>query len=631
MSCLSSKSKMGFEHATAAVAAPTFRPAPKAALQRAAVRPAPVAQVPGIVPEVLESPGHPLDSDTRAEMETGFGRDFSRVRVHTDGPAAHSAAAVQARAYTAGDHIVFGAGHYAPRTPAGQRLVAHELAHVSQQAGAPQPEALQLAESTGPAEAEAALAGQRVAAHQPAPRILPRPEARLQRAPDEPQAEPETLGTIGDAFVDAVASQIAGAGFSKALLAAAIRGFVIELKAQIAAKQQDKALIARLQQMLTLSGALRLFGGYLGGMVAGIISPLTGLFDLAVLGEQLNNLATKLLTGLITGGSHLGDMARGLGRDLVAWGHKALESIRTINVRDVVALLSGMPGKNNELVKKAGEAGHGAARGAVASFVESTTDKPEESWSDIFTKRKEGESVSQPLGLVNSVIERSKEKTFSSLPAHIGYDIGYAIGFLAINIVLFAFTDGLGNLITEMGTWLGKIAPALTRVAEVVKVIGSAIAAVEEAIAAVTKLVFKPLEGVLKEFEPLLVRLKAFLQELFGAAKSEAGTVTELAGKGLASDVTTKKPPVTLAEPKKPPVVNVGETHAPPVKTAAVHSENLGEGALADPIKNTGQTAPKVGQGENANVAPTQKGGQVRVARPHPMIPVDWQARQRTV
>jgi len=66
---------------------------------------------------------------------------------------------------------------------------------------------------------------------------------------------------------------------------------------------------------------------------------------------------------------------------------------------------------------------------------------------------------------------------------------------------------------------------------------------------------------------------------------------------------------VTLAEPKKPPVVNVGETHAPPVKTAAVHSENLGEGALADPIKNTGQTAPKVGQGENANVAPTQKGG----------------------
>jgi len=59
--------------------------------------------------------------------------DFSSVRVHTDGKAAESADAVQARAYTVGSDIVFGSGQYAPRSAAGQRLIAHELTHTMQQ------------------------------------------------------------------------------------------------------------------------------------------------------------------------------------------------------------------------------------------------------------------------------------------------------------------------------------------------------------------------------------------------------------------------------------------------------------------------------------------------------------------
>jgi len=42
---------------------------------------------------------------------------------------------VNAQAYTAGHHIVFGAGRFAPHTDAGHRLLAHELAHVVQQSG----------------------------------------------------------------------------------------------------------------------------------------------------------------------------------------------------------------------------------------------------------------------------------------------------------------------------------------------------------------------------------------------------------------------------------------------------------------------------------------------------------------
>jgi hypothetical protein len=59
--------------------------------------------------------------------------DFSRVRVHADATAAESARAVNARAYTVGHDLVFGAGQYAPETSEGRRLVAHELTHVVQQ------------------------------------------------------------------------------------------------------------------------------------------------------------------------------------------------------------------------------------------------------------------------------------------------------------------------------------------------------------------------------------------------------------------------------------------------------------------------------------------------------------------
>jgi hypothetical protein len=68
-------------------------------------------------------------------MESRFGRDFSEVRLHGDLPAAKSAESIDALAYTAGSHIVFGEGQLAPATATGRRLLAHELTHVVQQSG----------------------------------------------------------------------------------------------------------------------------------------------------------------------------------------------------------------------------------------------------------------------------------------------------------------------------------------------------------------------------------------------------------------------------------------------------------------------------------------------------------------
>jgi hypothetical protein len=90
---------------------------------------------PAGVREALAAPGRPLDAGTRSLMEERFGADFSGVRVYTDAAAAQSARELNARAYTAGRDIVFGAGEFRPRTQAGRRLLAHELAHVVQQSG----------------------------------------------------------------------------------------------------------------------------------------------------------------------------------------------------------------------------------------------------------------------------------------------------------------------------------------------------------------------------------------------------------------------------------------------------------------------------------------------------------------
>jgi len=152
-------------------------------LQRRAVGQGPDV-APPIVHEVLRSPGRPLDDATRGFMESRFnhdfshvpataprlataglvvgpaddplereaerqsqrvmrspatnnallvGPDFSRVRIHTGAAAAKSALAVNARAYTVGQNVVFGVGEYAPGTSAGRSLLAHELMHVVQQ------------------------------------------------------------------------------------------------------------------------------------------------------------------------------------------------------------------------------------------------------------------------------------------------------------------------------------------------------------------------------------------------------------------------------------------------------------------------------------------------------------------
>ena len=81
------------------------------------------------------SAGSPLPDDVRGMFESSLGADLSAVRVHTGTASAEAATATSAKAYTVGNDIHFGAGHYAPDDPFGMHLLAHEVAHTQQQAG----------------------------------------------------------------------------------------------------------------------------------------------------------------------------------------------------------------------------------------------------------------------------------------------------------------------------------------------------------------------------------------------------------------------------------------------------------------------------------------------------------------
>jgi hypothetical protein len=77
--------------------------------------------------------GQHLPQSVRNFYEPRFDADFSGVRVHTDAYAAETAKSINARAFTVGNNIAFGAGQFAPESHEGRKLLAHELTHTIQQ------------------------------------------------------------------------------------------------------------------------------------------------------------------------------------------------------------------------------------------------------------------------------------------------------------------------------------------------------------------------------------------------------------------------------------------------------------------------------------------------------------------
>ncbi len=128
---------------------------------------APAGEVPAEVEDGIHAArggGGSLDPGTRGAMESALGADFSGVRVHTDARADSLSRALGARAFTTGRDVFFRQGEFSPATPGGQKLIAHELTHVVQQAATPVQRRLTLGAEGDAYEQEAESLAERVAA-----------------------------------------------------------------------------------------------------------------------------------------------------------------------------------------------------------------------------------------------------------------------------------------------------------------------------------------------------------------------------------------------------------------------------------------------------------------------------------
>jgi len=77
--------------------------------------------------------GSPLPEGIRNQMESSFGADFSRVRIHTGSVAGKMNKQLGALAFAHGKDIYFNVGKFDVNSKKGQQLLAHELTHTIQQ------------------------------------------------------------------------------------------------------------------------------------------------------------------------------------------------------------------------------------------------------------------------------------------------------------------------------------------------------------------------------------------------------------------------------------------------------------------------------------------------------------------
>ncbi|HEX6745750.1 MAG TPA: DUF4157 domain-containing protein [Longimicrobium sp.] len=124
--------------------------------------------------EVGPSIGFALPARLREGMRALLGFDPGAARIHTGDAAARAARRLGAAAFTVGSDVFFAPGRYAPETHGGLALLAHELAHVRQQAGRPFRHGDVTPTRRAALEAEARASEARVHA--------PRPEASSTRA-----------------------------------------------------------------------------------------------------------------------------------------------------------------------------------------------------------------------------------------------------------------------------------------------------------------------------------------------------------------------------------------------------------------------------------------------------------------
>ena len=139
--------------------------------------------------------GRELDADARSGLENAMGEDFSDVRIHDDAESHELSKAVSAEAFTTGSDVFFQSGKYEPASSEGQKLLAHELTHVTQQRGASPVSEMTVSDPGDASEVEASAIADRISSAQPS---APQANATVSREAEEEELQTSRVDRAED-------------------------------------------------------------------------------------------------------------------------------------------------------------------------------------------------------------------------------------------------------------------------------------------------------------------------------------------------------------------------------------------------------------------------------------------------
>ncbi len=505
--------------------------------------------------QAVRGGGKPLPPhlQRRAAARHGFG--FEHVRVH-DGPAANAAArSLHAAAYTLGGDIAFAPGRYDPASAAGGALLQHELRHVAQQrwAGAAQRPQVDPADSPHEREAREPAGGA----------VSPLARQRIQCAPE---AEPYSLGTGAVDYIGEHATSKTSWPFIKAVLEGFIGGLMAGAKDGRADDAKD-----HLSGLLRPWNFARFYGGYLVGIVIGLVSPITDL--------------VKGVVGLVK-----------LGISGVTW----LAKWSPVGV--------AISPERRARLAALGEQLEGLAIEMGKSLLDFLIDpKAAAEMFKGFLEDLMGMAVAKGRGIGGSAAD-ALFKFLKSEYYEMGKGIGEVIGTLIAQVLMLVFSEAIGNLITKGASLLGKAAEfvagkAVQAFAWMKGIFSEALALLRKAVQGGLKLFRGVVDKVIKAFDALV----AAFTESGGLADLAGERVAAGVGKGVPAElsnvmesrmvVPTRTTPTTVADLRTP---KVHPSNMP--KQSAVAEPPPVKPAEAPPVKPAGQAGAPGGSGAKAGV-----------------------------
>ena len=487
------------------------------------------SEVAPVVNEVLDSPGRSLDDATRGFFEGRFRQDFSHVRIHVDEKSAEAARSLHSAAFTLGNHIVFARDRYVPFTPKGRLLLLHELRHVQQQQGAVKTSKPKVDLPTSPHELQARSLFDTS--------IQPVASQRIQCAPegDEFVLDGHVVNSVG---------RVAFGDTSWSFIKAVLEGFVNGLKGDLQAGRGEEAK-SHLHGLFVPWNAAKFYLGYLVGLVLGLVSPVT-------------DLVTGIIGIIKMAGSALEWLAK--------WSPVGV-AVSPERQRKIAALIQ----RFGNLAVQFGDAVLEFAKdpkGSAKRFAD---------FLDSMMNLALGQARTMGASAAHSIFDFLKEGYYE-----MGQSIGKVIGGLIAQALLLAFTDAIGNLLSEAASMLGKAAEfvagkAVELIEWVTAFAAKVIGKVREAINGALKL-FKGLANSLIDAFEALKALFVESEELAGGLKAAPAGGGELAAVPKAPNVlesrmvNTTKTSAAKVEDLKPPGIHPSNARevTPPKTTPPV-------------------------------------------------------------